>query len=47
MLSDKELDAKYEKMSRECANAMNGTHPPNGKKKTSKKKSVKGSKKKK
>ena len=25
MLSDKELDAKFEKMSRECANAMNGT----------------------
>ena len=27
MLSDKELDAKFEKMSRQCANAMNGTHP--------------------
>ena len=37
MISDKELDAKFEKMSRECANAMNGTHPP--KKKTAKKKS--------
>ena len=47
MLSDKELDAKFEKMSRECANAMNGTHPPNSKKKTAKKKSVKGTKKKK
>ena len=45
MLSDKELDTKFEKMSRECANAMNGTHPPM--KKTTKKKSVKGSKKKK
>ena len=45
MLSDKELDAKFEKMSRECANAMNGTHPP--KKKTTKKKSVKGTKKRK
>ena len=43
----KELRKMFEKMSRECANAMNGTHPPNGKKKTSKKKSVKGSKKKK
>ena len=28
MLSDKELDAKFEKMSRECANSMTGTHPP-------------------
>lgn len=46
MLSDKELDAKFEKMSRECANAMNGTHPP--KKKTAKKKgAVKGTKKRK
>ena len=44
MLSDKELDAKFEKMSRECANAMNGTHPP--KRKTAKK-TVKGTKKKK
>lgn len=46
MLSDKELDAKFEKMSRECANAMNGTHPPKTKK-TVKKKTVKGTKKKK
>ena len=38
MISDKELDAKFEKMSRECANAMNGTHPPK-KKATTKKKS--------
>ena len=45
MLSDKELDAKFEKMSRECANDMNGTHPT--KKKTAKKKSVKGTKKRK
>ena len=45
MISDKELDAKFEKMSRECANAMNGTHPRN---KTAKKKgAVKGTKKKK
>lgn len=43
MLSDKELDAKFEKMSRECANAMNGTRPRT---KTTKKKSVKGTKKK-
>ena len=46
MLSDKELDAKFEKMSRECAKSMNGTHPPKRKPAT-KKKSVKGSKKKK
>ena len=44
MISDKELDAKFERMSRECANAMNGTHPP---KKATKKKTVKGTKKKK
>lgn len=36
MLSDKELDKKFEKMSRECANKMNGTRPP-VKKKTVKK----------
>ena len=46
MLSDKELDAKFEKMSRECANAMTGTHPPM-KKTSTKKKTVKGTKKKK
>ena len=45
MLSDKELDAKFEKMSRQCANSMNGTHPRN--KKTTNKKSVKGTTKKK
>lgn len=44
MISDKELDAKFEKMSRECANAMNGTHPRT---KTAKKGAVKGTKKKK
>ena len=38
MLSDKELDAKFEKMSRKCANSMNGTHPRT--KKTTKKKAV-------
>ena len=40
MLSDKELDAKFEKMSRVCANAMNGTHPPKPKTKTTAKKKV-------
>ena len=40
MLSDKELDAKFEKMSRACANAMNGTHPPKLKSKTTAKKKV-------
>ena len=46
MLSDKELDAKFEKMSRQCANAMNGTRPRT-KKTATNKKSVKGTKKKK
>ena len=46
MISDKELDAKFEKMSRECANAMNGTHPRT-KTATKKKGAVKGIKKKK
>lgn len=27
-MTDKELDKKFEKMSRECANKMNGTRPP-------------------
>ena len=45
-MSDPKLDALFEKMSRECANSMNGTHPPKRKTAT-KKKSVKGSKKKK
>lgn len=44
-LSDPKLDAKFEKMSRECANSMNGTRPKT-KNKTNKK-SVKGTKKKK
>ena len=26
-MNDKELDKLFEKMSRECANKMNGTHP--------------------
>lgn len=42
-MSDPKLDALFEKMSRECADSMNGTHPP----KTKKKKSVKGTTKKK
>ena len=46
MLSDKELDAKFEKMSRACANAMNGTHPHKPKSKTTAKKKSKVSKKK-
>ena len=41
MLSDKELDKKFEKMSRECANSMSGTHPPKRKTTTKKKKVVK------
>ena len=45
MLSDKALDAKFEKMSRECANSMNGTHPPKRKTTTKKKKVVKKGKK--
>lgn len=32
------LDLKFEKMSAECANKMNGTHPPVSKKGTPKKK---------
>ena len=45
MLSDKELDKQFEKMSRECANSMNGTHPPKRKTTTKKKKVVKKGKK--
>lgn len=45
MLSDKELDKKFEKMSRECANSMNGTHPPKRKTATKKKKVTKRGKK--
>lgn len=42
-MTDKELDKKFEKMSRECANKMNGTHPRPTKKSTKKtvKKTVK------
>lgn len=37
-MTDKELDKLFEKMSRETANKMNGTHPrPNKTKKTVKK----------
>ena len=46
-LSDPKIDAIFEKMSRECANAMNGTHPPKKKTATNKKGAVKGTKKKK
>ena len=38
-MSDPKLDALFEKMSRECANSMTGTHPPK-RKTTSKKKKV-------
>ena len=37
-MSDPKLDALFEKMSRECANSMSGTHPP--KRKTATKKQV-------
>ena len=40
-MSDSNIDALFEKMSRQCANSMNGTHPhknkTNGKSKVSKK----------
>ena len=45
-MSDPKLDALFEKMSRECANAMNGTHPTT-KTATKKKGAVMGTKKKK
>ena len=36
-----DIDKKFEMMSRECANKMNGTHPPKPKKtSTAKKKGV-------
>lgn len=38
-MTTKEIDKLFEKMSRECANKMNGTHPRT--KKTSTKKKVK------
>ena len=44
-MSDDKLDALFEKMSNGTADKMTGTHPPM--KKTAKKKSVKGTKKKK
>ncbi len=40
VMTDKELDKMFEKMSRECANKMKGTHPPKPKK-TAPKKTVK------
>ena len=40
-MSDPKLDALFEKMSRECANSMSGTHPPKRKTTTKKKKVVK------
>ena len=40
-MSDTKLDALFEKMSRECANSMNGTHPPKRKTATKKKKVAK------
>lgn len=45
MMSDKELDKLFEKMSRECANKMNGTHPPKRKTTGTKKRTVKKGKK--
>ena len=36
-MSDPKLDAKFEKMSRECANSMTGTRPPSKKKRKVKK----------
>lgn len=38
-MTGKEIDKLFEKMSRECANKMNGTRPP--KRKTTTKKKVK------
>ena len=43
-MSDDKLDKLFEKMSRDTANKMNGTHPP-VKKKATKKKTVKRGKK--
>lgn len=40
-MNTKEIDKLFEKMSRECANKMSGTHPPKPKKKTTTKKKVK------
>ena len=44
-MSDPKIDALFEKMSRECANSMNGTHPPKRKITNKKKKDVKKGKK--
>lgn len=44
-MSDPKLDALFEKMSRECANSMSGTHPPKRKITNKKKKVVKKGKK--
>lgn len=43
-MSDSKIDALFEKMSRETANKMNGTHPPKPKKTTKKKVVKKGKK---
>lgn len=40
-----DIDKLFEKMSREAANAMNGTHPPKPKKKAAKKTTTKKKKK--
>lgn len=40
-MTDKELDEKFAKMSRSCANKMNGTHPRNKSTKKTVKKSCK------
>lgn len=44
-MSDDKLDKLFEKMSRDTANKMNGTHPPVKKKTATKKKTVKRGKK--
>ena len=41
-MSDPKLDALFEKMSRECANSMSGTHTPKRKTATKKKVAKKG-----
>ena len=40
-MSDDKLDKLFEKMSKETANKMNGTHPPVKKKTATKKKTTK------
>ena len=44
-MSDDKLDKLFEKMSRDTANKMNGTHPPVKKKTATQKKTVKRGKK--